>query len=77
MNCNAYYNGEPAFEPSSGYGDDQNWFRTELKEGVPIHFMTQRKADKSFKGQYDLTKLAVWDRTLTLEEVRSLGTVGQ
>jgi hypothetical protein len=74
---NSYVNGHPAITNSTYlYPQDDNVAHVELVQGAEVYFMTRRKGDKPYKGQYDLTTLAMWDRVLTLEEVATLGTIG-
>jgi hypothetical protein len=47
----------------------------EIKLNEPLRFMTGRKGDKRYKGQYDLAALAVWDRALSDEEIATLGGI--
>jgi hypothetical protein len=69
-----YLNGQEAPTPSASWSA---WGINEIIQGSPVHFMTKRKPDKQFKGQYDLSTLAVWDHVLTPEEISSLGSVSK
>jgi hypothetical protein len=73
----SYVNGHPAITNSTYlYPQDDAVAHVELVQGADVYFMTRRKGDKPYKGQYDLTTLAMWDRVLTLEEVATLGAIG-
>jgi uncharacterized protein YjdB len=61
----------PAHDTSDGYCVPE----LEIKAGLPLYFMTNRKSDKRYQGYYDLAALAVWDRTLTDEEIATLGAI--
>jgi hypothetical protein len=63
----------PAFNTDNGYCMPE----LEIKVGSPLYFMTNRKSDKRYQGQYDLAALAVWDRTLTDDEVAILGAISR
>jgi uncharacterized protein YjdB len=73
--CELYVDGKPAIDPLASYTNDLNWTDCELVIGKPVYFMTGVKSDKSYKGQYDLSTLAVWNRFLSADEVAVLGGV--
>jgi hypothetical protein len=75
VRCDLYVNGRPALDPSTEYDNESYWSDCELVVGQPVYFMTGVKSDKAYKGQYDLSTLAVWDRFLSAEEVAVLGGV--
>jgi hypothetical protein len=64
----------PAYS-STDYGHCARELEIRLNE--PLRFMTGRKGDKRYKGQYDLAALAVWDRALSDEEVATLGGISK
>jgi uncharacterized protein YjdB len=73
--CELYVDGKPAMDPLAFYDTDSFWNDCELIVGKPVYFMTGVKSDKTYKGQYDLSTLAVWNRFLSADEVAILGGV--
>jgi hypothetical protein len=72
----SYINGHPAITNSTYIYPPDDVAHVELVQGEKVYFMTRRKGDKPYKGQYDLTTLALWNRVLTPEEVATLGAIG-
>jgi uncharacterized protein YjdB len=75
--CELYVDGKPAIDPLASYTDDSNWKDCEIVIGKPVYFMTGVKSDKAYKGQYDLSTLAVWNRFLSADEVAVLGGIAE
>jgi uncharacterized protein YjdB len=73
--CDLYVDGKPAIDPITYYDSDAYWADCELVTGKPVYFMTGVKSDKAYKGQYELSTLAVWDRLLLPDEIAVLGGV--
>jgi uncharacterized protein YjdB len=82
-----YMNGKPSISEENSMdntfpvwqGTDYwpNPVALEIRMNEPLHFMTNRKGDKRYKGQYDLAALAVWDRALSDEEIATLGGISK
>jgi uncharacterized protein YjdB len=48
-----------------------------LKEGEYLSFLSLSKNDKTYKPQCDVSRIAVWNRLLTDDEVKSLGGIDE
>jgi hypothetical protein len=57
-------------------GDPYEW-PGDIQEGQPIHFFSYRKSDKRVKGSVEVTRLAVWNKLLTDDEIKSLGGISE
>jgi uncharacterized protein YjdB len=80
----AFLDGKP--NPNNADGNDGTYPAHETTDAYcvpeleiivdnPLYFMSTRKSDKRYKGNYDLAALAVWDRVLSEEEVATLGSI--